>query len=154
MIAFCYLQFLHARTSSQILDRRLIRLAGFILSAVLCLSTLTLLSGCRTESEAQRVRPRQLRDVPAQRLAFTFAADVEPPQNATADEPKQVPAIQQDFDERRKDEELVLLRTLPSPDGQRALALYSKQDEPSTTFRRATQSAPCSVSISISPGSF
>ena len=107
---------------------------AFALSAALCLCTLALVSGCRSDGEAQRVRPRQLRDVPAQKLAFTFAADVETPQNLTADEPKQVPAIQQDFDERRKAESLVLLRTMLSPDGQRALALYSKQDEPSTTF--------------------
>jgi hypothetical protein len=89
---------------------------------------------CKTDSEAQRVRPRQLRDVPAQRLAFTFTADVEAPANASTDETKPIQAIQQDFDVRRKDEELVLHRTVPSPDGQRALALYSGQDEPSTTF--------------------
>src|ERR1043165_4520282 len=47
---------------------------------------------------------------------------------------KRIQAIQQDFDVRRKDEALVLHRTVPSPDGQRALALYSGQDEPSTTF--------------------
>ncbi|HKP39046.1 MAG TPA: hypothetical protein VJT71_19465, partial [Pyrinomonadaceae bacterium] len=45
-----------------------------------------------------------------------------------------IPAIQQDFDVRRKDEALILLRTVASPDGQRALALYSTQDESSTTF--------------------
>jgi len=89
---------------------------------------------CKSDSEAQRVRPRQLRDVPAQRLAFTFTADVEAPPNASTEEIKPIQAIQQDFDVRRKDEELVLHRTVPSPDGQRALALYSGQDEPSTTF--------------------
>ncbi|HEV8138515.1 MAG TPA: hypothetical protein VGP81_01995 [Pyrinomonadaceae bacterium] len=89
---------------------------------------------CKSDSEAQRVRPRQLRDVPAQRLAFTFTADVEAPPNAATEDTKPIQAIQQDFDVRRKDEALVLHRTLPSPDGQRALALYSAQDEPSTTF--------------------
>src|SRR5688572_21791984 len=126
MSQFRYLQFLHTKTLSQLIDSRVLRLTAFILSAALCLSMMALLSGCRTESEAQRVRPRQLRDVPAQKLAFTFAPDVDPPQNVTADEPKQNQVIEQDFDERRKDEALVLLRTLPSPDGQRALALYSK----------------------------
>ena len=151
MSAFRYFQARHARTSSQPADGRVIRLAAFILSAVLCLSTLALLAGCRSESEAQRVRPRQLRDVPAQRLAFTFAADVDPPANVTADEPKQVPAIQQDFDERRKDEALVLLRTLLSPDGQRALALYSKQDEPSTTFHIDLYAASGSFIRNVTP---
>src|SRR5207245_4092093 len=45
-----------------------------------------------------------------------------------------LPEIQQDFDTRRKDD--ALLRTVVSPDGQRALALYGTADEPtSDTFR-------------------
>lgn len=148
MRPFRNLQFFHVRTPSQLIDPKL---AALILSAALCLFTLALLSGCRTESEAQRVRPRQLRDVPAQKLAFTFAADVETPPNLTADEPKQVQAIQQDFDERRKDEALVLLRTMLSPDGQRALALYSKQDEPSTTFHIDLYAASGSFIRNVTP---
>ena len=151
MSPFRYLQFPHARTLSQLIDHRVIRLAAFILSATLCLATLVLLSACRSEGEAQRVRPRQLRDVPAQKLAFTFAADVETPQNLSADEPKQVEAIQKDFDERRKDEALVLLRTILSPDGQRALALYSKQDEPSTTFHIDLYAASGSFIRNVTP---
>ena len=151
MSLFRYLQFPHARILSQLIDSRVLRLTAFILSAALGLSMLALLSGCRSESEAQRVRPRQLRDVPAQKLAFTFAADVDPPQNFTADEPKQVQAIQQDFDERRKDEALVLLRTMLSPDGQRALALYSKQDEPSTTFHIDLYAASGSFIRNVTP---
>src|SRR5204863_5681915 len=50
-----------------------------------------------------------------------------------SDETKSLPAIQQDFDTRRKDD--ALLRTVASPDGQRALALYAIADEPTTTFR-------------------
>ena len=151
MSAFRYLQSPHPKTRSQLVDRQVIRLAVFVLSAALFILTLAVLSGCRSESEAQRVRPRQLRDVPAQRLAFTFAADVEIPQNFTTDEPKQVPAIQQDFDERRKDEALVLLRTILSPDGQRALALYSKQDEPSTTFHIDLYAASGSFIRNVTP---
>jgi hypothetical protein len=98
------------------------------------LALLIFTTACRSDSEAQRVRPRQLRDVPAKRLAFTFAADVDAPAGLDTDQPRIMAAIQQDFDGRRKDEALVLLRTVPSPDGQRALALYSTQDEPSTTF--------------------
>jgi hypothetical protein len=113
--------------------------------------TITLLSGCRSDTEAQRVRPRQLRDVPAQRLAFTFAADVDAPPNTAADEPKQNQVIQQDFDERRKGEALVLLRTMPSPDGQRALALYSKQDEASTTFHIDLYAASGSFIRNVTP---
>lgn len=122
------------RISSRIIKSSQARLTGLVISATVCLATLGLLSACRNGSEAQRVRPRQLRDVPANKLAYTFAADVDAPPNVAAEEPKQIEAIQTDFDERRKDEKLVLLRTVASPDGQRALALYSKQDEPSTTF--------------------
>jgi hypothetical protein len=101
---------------------------------LISLALLVFAIACRSDGEAQHVRPRQLRDVPAKRLAFTFTADVDAPAGINADQTKPNAAIQQDFDERRKDEALVLLRTVPSPDGQRALALYSTQDEPSTTF--------------------
>jgi hypothetical protein len=110
--------------------RRSLRLVLLLIALAVLLSV----SACKNDSEAQRVRPRQLRDVPAQRLAFTFTADVEAPPNISTEEAKPIQAIQQDFDLRRNDEALVLHRTIPSPDGQRALALYSKQDEPSTTF--------------------
>lgn len=105
-----------------------------LIATVFGLSLLLIGVACRSDSEAQRVRPRQLRDVPAQHLAFTFAADVEAPPNISTEEAKPIQAIQDDFDVRRKDEALVLHRTVPSPDGQRALALYSEQDESSTTF--------------------
>lgn len=101
---------------------------------VIGLALLVIGTACRSESEAQRVRPRQLRDVPAKRLAFTFTADVDAPAGISANDTKMNPAIQQDFDVRRKDEGVVLLRTVDSPDGQRSLALYSTQDESSTTF--------------------
>lgn len=105
-----------------------------MLLPVISLSLLLFANACRSDSESQRVRPRQLRDVPAKRLAFTFAADVDAPTGLNDDAAKTIPAIQQDFDVRRKDEALILLRTVASPDGQRALALYSTQDESSTTF--------------------
>ena len=110
--------------------RAKLRLVALLLTA----SLLAFAIACKSDSEAQRVRPRQLRDVPSQRLAFTFTADVEPPASISTEEAKPIQAIQQDFDVRRKDEALVLHRTVASPDGQRALALYSGQDEPSTTF--------------------
>src|SRR5947209_15057372 len=93
---------------------------------------LLLATSCRSNSEAQRVRPRQLRDVPAQRLAFNFQADIQPP-ITTNDEATKLPAIQQDFDTRRKND--ALLRTVASPDGLRALALYGTTEETSQTFR-------------------
>ena len=88
---------------------------------------------CRPDSEAQRVRPRRLRDVPAQGLAFSFQADVQAPAGTASEDVPKLAAIQQDFDEHRKVD--ALLGTVVSPNGQRALALYSTADEPTQTFR-------------------
>jgi hypothetical protein len=88
---------------------------------------------CSSNSAPQRIRPRQLRDVPAARLAYTFRADVDPPPGLTSEESTiKLEAIEKDFDARRKDD--ALLRTVASPDGQRALALYGTTDEPGPTF--------------------
>jgi hypothetical protein len=88
---------------------------------------------CRGDLQTQRLRPRQLRDVPARALAFTFEADVDPPAGMSSDEATKLAPIQQDFDTRRKEDDL--LRTVVSPDGQRALALYVTADDPPHTFR-------------------
>ena len=112
-------------------NRQLARLIAFTLIIV---SAFLLITSCRPESDPQSLRPRQLRDVPAGKLAFKFSADVDPPPGLTGDESKNLPAIQDDFDARRKDE--ALLRTVPSPDGQRALALYGAADDSSTTTFR------------------
>ena len=105
---------------------------------------------CRSNSESQGVRPRQLRDVPARRLAFTFQADVQPPAAFMADEAKTIiPAIQQDFDTHRQDD--ALLRTVQSPDGQRALALYGTADEPAQTFRIDLYSADGNFLRNVTP---
>ena len=114
-------------------------------SLVLIISTVA----CRPDTEAQRVRPRQLRDVPAQRLAFNFQADVGPPTGATAEEPPKLESVQKDFDERRKDE--ALLRTVVSPNGQRALALYGTADEPTQTFRIDLYSADGTFLRNLTP---
>ncbi len=106
-------------------------------------------AACRDDSDPQRVRPRQLRDVPAQRLAFNFQADVEAPAGLATEEAKTLEAIQQDFDARRKDD--ALLRTVVSPDGQRALALYGTADEPSQTFRIDLYSADGNFLRNLTP---
>lgn len=91
-----------------------------------------LFTGCRDDSNVDKsVRPRSLRDVPAQRLAYRFEADTaQPPNAANADDAStKLAPVQNDFDTRRKDD--ALLRTVLSPDKQRALALYATgQDEP------------------------
>lgn len=101
--------------------------------AGLSFAALLFISSCRRENDPQSLRPRQLRDVPARSLAFKFNADVDPPPTSNTDEVKSNPAIQDDFDVRRKAE--ALRRTVASPDGTRALALYDTSDQQTTTFR-------------------
>jgi hypothetical protein len=80
------------------------------------------------------VRPLVLRDVPAQRLAYKLEPDIGIPNELqTADSNGNLEAIQNDFNTRRPDD--ALLRTVASPDGQRALALYGNDNEPSSAFR-------------------
>ncbi len=100
---------------------------------LLLLAFAVLASACKTPSDSQTLRPRQLRDVPANKLAFSFQADVQAPTNLATDDAKSLPAIQQDFETKRPNE--ALLRTVNSPDGARALALYATADESTTTFR-------------------
>ena len=116
---------------------------------LLIIALLFFMPACRSDSDSQTLRPRQLRDVPANRLAFNFQADVEAPANLSSDEVKSAAAIQQDFDSRRQQD--ALLRTVMSPDGQRGLALYGTADEPATTFRIDLYSADGTFIRNITP---
>jgi hypothetical protein len=90
-------------------------------------------ASCTSITERQDVRPLVLRDVPAQRLAYRFEPDVPlPTEVKTEDADDRIEAIQLDFNTRRQDD--ALLRTVRSPDGQRALALYGVADESSQEF--------------------
>jgi hypothetical protein len=90
--------------------------------------------GCKSVIQRQDVRPRVLRDVPAQNLAYRLDPDVSPPSQIKIDDStdKQL-AVQTFFTSKRPDD--ALLRTVTSPDGQRVLALYGTADEPSSAFR-------------------
>ena len=90
--------------------------------------------GCKSVIQRQDVRPRVLRDVPAQNLAYRLDPDVSPPSQIKIDDStdKQL-AVQTLFTSKRPDD--ALLRTVTSPDGQRVLALYGTADEPSSAFR-------------------
>lgn len=92
------------------------------------------LTGCQAITSRQDVRPLVLRDVPAQRLAYRFEADIGMPAGLQAPEPNEkLASIQADFTTNRPND--ALLRTVASPDGQRALALYATDDEPGPMFR-------------------
>jgi len=90
-------------------------------------------ASCTAITQRRDVRPLVLRDVPAQNLAFKFEPDVAmPPDLKVDDADDKIEAIQRDFNTRRQNDALV--RTVRSPDLQRALALYGAADEPSQEF--------------------
>lgn len=106
------------------------------ITSIFTFTTLCLLAaaGCQTIIDRRDVRPLVLRDVPAQRLAFRLEPDIGMPTDIQLDENEdKLPTIQTDFNARRPDD--ALLRTVLSPDGQRALALYGTESEPSPNFR-------------------
>src|ERR1700674_3665119 len=92
-------------------------------------------ASCSSILDKQRdVRPLVLRDVPAQRLAYRFEPDVALPADVvTEDLNDKIEAIQIDFNTRRQND--ALIRTVRSPDGQRAMVLYGTDNEPSHAFR-------------------
>jgi hypothetical protein len=106
------------------------------ITSIFTFTTLCLLAaaGCQTIIDRRDVRPLVLRDVPAQRLAYRLEPDIGMPTDIQLDEnDEKLPTIQTDFNARRPDD--ALLRTVLSPDGQRALALYGTESEPSPNFR-------------------
>ena len=118
---------------------------------MVALGALLLGASCESVLERQRdVRPLQLRDVPAQRLAYRLEPDVTLPEEIkTEDSNDKIEAIQIDFDTRRQGD--ALIRTVRSPDGQRALVLYGTADEPSQTFRIDIYSAEGNFLRNLTP---
>src|SRR5262245_8946644 len=91
-------------------------------------------SACNKAVQRRDVRPLVMRDVPAQRLAYRFEADTSSPSEIKPDESTEtIPEIRTEFKTNRKAE--ALLKTIKSPDGQRALVLYGPADEPTDAFR-------------------
>lgn len=99
--------------------------------------------------EKQSVRPRSLRDVPAQRLAYRFEPDAQTPQGAAVEDTQPLSSVQNDFNSRRKDDALV--RTVLSPDGQRALALYETGEDRPGEFRIDLYSADGNFLRNVTP---
>ena len=96
------------------------------------------------------VRPLVLRDVPSNRLAYRFEADVQLPNEIKTEDPDdKIEAIQLDFNTRRENDALV--RTVRSPDGQRALVLYGLADEPSQEFHIDLYSADGTFLRNLTP---
>lgn len=109
------------------------RVAAWCAFMIVLVAFVLMGAGCRRMWSTRTVRPRTLRDVPAERLAYRFEADTEAPPTTAKDASDKLPSIQNDFDTRRKDDALV--RTVLSPDRQRALALYETGDMQPGEFR-------------------
>ena len=91
-------------------------------------------AACQTTVDRQDVRTLVLRDVPAQRLAYRLEPDIGLPTEISVEENEEkLATIQTDFNSRRPND--ALLRTVVSPDGQRVLALYGTESDPSPNFR-------------------
>ena len=107
-------------------------------------------ASCTTITQRQDVRPLVLRDVPAQNLAYRFEPDVAMPSEIKADDADdKIETIQLDFNTTRQDDALV--RTVRSPDGQRALVLYGRTDEPSQEFHIDLYSAEGKFLRNVTP---
>ena len=113
---------------------RMRRRASAIFLAAACVAAS---AACEQIRDRMSVRPRLLRDVPAERLAFRFEPDFDTSgllPSFTDDEPEEpLATVRTDFETRRPEERLV--RTVASPDGQRALALYQTTETPEGDFR-------------------
>ena len=111
-------------------------------------------ASCTSILDRQRnVRPLVLRDVPAQRLAYRLEPDVVPPAEINSEDANdKIEAIQIDFNTRRQND--ALLRTVRSPDGQRALVLYGTEDEPSQAFHIDLYSSGGSFVRNVTPPDF
>jgi hypothetical protein len=99
----------------------------------LILLALLILTGCQRSANNGAGGANTLSDTPANRLAYSFIADTEAPPGASPTEETRLKPIQDDFDTRRKDDRL--LRTVVSPDGQRALAVYDTGETQEGEFR-------------------
>jgi hypothetical protein len=124
--------------------RRSLRVEGprVAASVLLLLAAWALLSaGCRQVRDATglSVKPKSLRDVPADRLSFRFEPDAKDetlPAHLRSDVPEEtLPGVKTAFETQRTSD--ALIRTVPDALGQRALALYgtSETSENNTDFR-------------------
>jgi hypothetical protein len=118
-------------------------------AALFILLLVCLASGCRQDPDKASVRPLSLRDVPAQRLAFSFKPDIAAPAFAAPDDPAKVERVQKDFETRRTEDALV--RAVVSPDGQRVLALYETGDLQRGEFRIDMYSSDGAFLTNVTP---
>lgn len=98
------------------------------------LLVLVFAAGCKSVIERQDVRPRVLRDVPARNLAYRLSPDTSAPGGAKPDDLTDKDVNVANFFASTREND-ALLRTIPSPDGKRLLALYGTEADPPSAFR-------------------
>ncbi|HVF43206.1 MAG TPA: hypothetical protein VM936_09355 [Pyrinomonadaceae bacterium] len=116
--------------SSRVVGRGASALLSALAAGLLLLSASA--AGCRQMQNAAglSVRPKRLRDVPAERLSFRFEPDAKEealPERLRRDEAEEpLPGVKTAFETQRTTD--ALIRTVPDPSGLRALALYGTSD--------------------------
>ena len=109
-------------------------------------------AACRRLPFIRQRGPVTMREVPAARLAFKFQPDNNPPQKAlAADNNALLPVIKAAFDNNRREQ--LLARTVLSPDGQRALAIYATAEEQNNEYRVDMFSADGNFLRNVTPPS-
>jgi len=109
----------------------------FLIVVIAVASFLSL--GCGDQNPLNKkaeVIPIALRDVSSERLSYRYEGDVPPPtpdQLALQTSFERSESVQLDFDSNRPTE--ILERTIPSPGGERILAVYRKGDDVVSDFR-------------------
>src|SRR5258705_6786365 len=135
----------------RIIQGRRIAVVGALLITVLALATS---SACKPTGAGKTIIPRSMAEVPSEKLAYRFEPDVPAPQDSVvSDDPnKKFEAIQAEFDSKRKDDALV--RTVVSPDGKRALALYETGQNNPGEYRVDLYTADGKFPRNITPPDF
>ena len=106
--------------------------AGLLSALTAALLLALTAAGCRQMQDAAglSVRPKSLRDVPAERLSFRFEPDAKEdalPERLRSDDAEEpMPGVKAAFETQRTTD--ALIRTVPDPAGMRALALYGTSD--------------------------
>jgi hypothetical protein len=117
------------------------RSLAYALLTVSASAALLVAGGCRQVKDAAglSVRPKSLRDVPAERLSFRFEADAKEdalPERLRREEAEEpLPGVKAAFESQRTAD--ALIRAVPDHLGQRALALYGTNEtsESNSDFR-------------------
>ena len=124
-------------------------MSGIKVKLYFCFFVLILMAGCQ-QAGVKMGDPAALRNVPAQKLSYSFEPDALPPvESETPASEEKAAAVQADFDQNRPEE--LLDKTVSSPDKQRILAVYHRAADIQTEFRLDMYGADGKLLQKISP---